>query len=50
MEINLKLTLEEVSGILQMLGELPTKSNAYPLLINIKSQAEAQIPKEPVPE
>jgi hypothetical protein len=50
MEINLKLTLEEVSGILQMLGELPTKSNAYPLLINIKSQAEAQIPKEPTPE
>jgi hypothetical protein len=50
MEINLKLTLEEVSGILQMLGELPTKSNAYPLLINIKGQAEAQIPKEPVSE
>jgi hypothetical protein len=50
MEINLKLTLEEVSGILQMLGELPTKSNAYPLLLNIKSQAEAQIPKEPASE
>jgi hypothetical protein len=50
MEINLKLTLEEVSGILQMLGELPTKSNAYPLLINIKGQAEAQIPKEPASE
>tara|TARA_R110000868_G_scaffold139555_1_gene354508 strand:- start:66 stop:218 length:153 start_codon:yes stop_codon:yes gene_type:complete len=50
MEINLKLTLEEVSGILQMLGELPTKSNAYPLLINIKGQAEAQIPKEPTSE
>jgi hypothetical protein len=50
MEINLKLTLEEVTGILQMLGELPTKSNAYPLLINIKGQAEAQLPKEPTPE
>ena len=50
MEINLKLTLEEVTGILQMLGELPTKSNAYPLLINIKGQAEAQLPKESTPE
>ena len=50
MEINLKLSLEEVSGILQMLGELPTKSNAYPLLLNIKGQADAQLPKEPAPE
>lgn len=50
MEINLKLTLEDVSAILQVLGDLPTKSNAYPLLMNIKGQAEAQLPKEPAPE
>jgi len=50
MEINLKLTLEEVSAVLQVLGDLPTKSNAYPLLMKIKGQAEEQLPKEPAPE
>jgi hypothetical protein len=48
--MNLNLDINEVNFILQTLGELPTKSNAYPLLLNIKGQAEAQIPKEPVPE
>jgi hypothetical protein len=50
MEINLKLTLEEVSAVLQVLGDLPTKSNAYPLLMKIKGQAEEQLPKEPAAE
>jgi len=46
MDITLTLTVDEVNGILQMLGELPTKSNAYPLLMKIKAQGEAQVPKE----
>jgi hypothetical protein len=29
-----------------VLGELPTRMNAYPLLMKIKEQAEAQLPKE----
>ena len=45
--IKLELTLEEVNGILQVMGELPTKSGAYPLVMKIKQQAEAQIPKPP---
>ena len=46
MELTLKLTLEDVNNILHVLGELPTKSGAYPLVMNIKTQAESQIPKE----
>ena len=46
MELTLKLTIEDVNNILHVLGELPTKSGAYPLVMNIKAQAESQIPKE----
>ena len=42
-DIQLSLTTEEVNAILQTLGELPTKSGAFPLLIKIKDQAEAQV-------
>ena len=44
--IKLELTPDAVSFILNVLGELPTKSGAYPLAIQIKEQAEAQLPKE----
>jgi hypothetical protein len=46
MELRLVLTVDEVNGILQVLGDLPTKSGAYPLVMKIKEQAEPQIPKE----
>jgi hypothetical protein len=46
MNINIELTVEEVNSILHVLGELPTRMNAYPLLMKIKEQAEAQLPKE----
>lgn len=46
MTVELHLTDEEVSSILHVLGELPTRMNAYPLLMKIKEQAEAQLPKE----
>ena len=45
--MDLNLTVEEVNSILHVLGELPTRMNAYPLLMKIKEQAEAQLPKEP---
>lgn len=48
MEINLTLTVDEVNAILQVLGQLPTASNAYPLLMKVKGQAELQLPKEEV--
>jgi hypothetical protein len=44
MEITLKLSVEEVNGILQTLGQLPTSSGAWPLVVKIKEQAEAQVP------
>ena len=46
MELNLTLTIEEVNAILQVLGDLPTKTGAYPLVMKIKGQAEPQIPQE----
>lgn len=46
MEITLKLEAVEVNGILQALGQLPTSSGAWPLVVKIKTQSEAQLPKE----
>jgi len=46
MNIQLTLHIEEVNGILKTLGQLPTSSGAYPLLLKIKEQAESQLPEE----
>lgn len=48
MEIELKLTSEEVNAVLNVLGQLPTSSGAWPLLLKIKEQAESQMKKEPL--
>jgi hypothetical protein len=45
MNINLSLTVEEVNAILNVLGDLPSKTGAYPLMMKIKEQAEEQLPK-----
>jgi hypothetical protein len=45
-KIALDLTAEEVNAILQVLGELPTKTGVFPLVIKIKEQADAQMPKK----
>ena len=47
--IKLELEVNEVNSILQVLGELPTKTNAHPLLVKILQQAEAQMPKKEEP-
>ena len=44
--IKLDLTIEEVNFVLQVLGELPTKSGAWVLLQKIKEQANSQVPKQ----
>lgn len=44
--INLELTVDEVNAILGVLGDLPTKSGAWPLIVKIKEQAEPQIEPE----
>lgn len=51
MELVLKLNVNEVNALLSILGQMPNQSGTYPLLLKIKEQGEAQIPKpEPEPE
>lgn len=42
--ITLQFDVNSVNFILQALGELPTKSGAFNLLMEIKKQAESQLP------
>ena len=44
--IKLELQKEEVEAIMTVLGDLPTKSNAWPLIMKINQQAEPQVPKD----
>ena len=46
MNITLTLTIEEVNAILHTLGNLPTSSGAWPLVMKIKEQAELQVPSQ----
>ena len=48
--INLELSVDEVNAILGVLGDLPTKTGAWPLIVKIKEQAESQVEPEPQPE
>jgi hypothetical protein len=50
MEITLRLSVEEVNGILQTLGSLPTSSGAWPLVVKIKQQCAEQLPKKEDPD
>ena len=49
MELTLKLTVDEVNAILQTLGDLPSKTGAWPLIVKVKQQADAQMPKSETP-
>ena len=48
--MKLELDVNEINFVLQTLGELPSKSGVWPLILKIKEQADAQVPKEPAPE
>jgi hypothetical protein len=48
--MKLELDVNEINFILQTLGELPSKTGVWPMILKIKEQAEAQVPKEPAPE
>lgn len=41
-EVTVTLRLDEVSYILAVLGELPSKSGAWPLILKVKQQVDAQ--------
>lgn len=43
--MNLNLELNEINFILQVLGELPSKSGAWPLIVKIKEQGDSQVEK-----
>jgi len=49
MEIKIKLTVEEVNSILQLLGQMQNSSGTYPLLIKIREQGLEQV-KSPAVE
>lgn len=40
--VTLKLDIQAVNFIIQLLGEQPTKSNVYPLVMDIQNQATNQ--------
>lgn len=42
-DITLTLTVEETNAILQVLGDLPTKTGAWNLVVKIKKQQDAQM-------
>lgn len=42
--IKLELDVNEVNFILNLLGDLPTKTGAWPLIVKIKEQADPQVP------
>ena len=45
MQINLVLDIEEINGLLNLIGQMPTSTNVWPLANKIRSMAEAQLPK-----
>lgn len=42
-DITLVLPIDGVNAILQTLGQLPTSSGAFPLMVEIKRQADEQV-------
>jgi len=48
--IKLELEQDEVEAIMTVLGDLPTKSNAWPLVMKIQQQSAPQIPQEDAEE
>ena len=44
--MKLELDVNEINFVLQTLGQLPSSSGCWPLILKIKEQAEAQVSKE----
>ena len=44
--MKLELEVNEINFVLQTLGNLPSSSGVWPLILKIKEQAEVQLPKE----
>jgi hypothetical protein len=51
LKVTLTLEVEQVNAILQTLGQLPTSSGAFPLMVDIKKQAdESAKSQESIPQ
>ena len=50
MDLNLKLTQEEVGFLMNVLGELPTKTGSWTLIQKVKEQVEPQLPPPETPK
>ncbi len=50
--MQISLEENEINAILAILGDMPSKSGTWPLMMKIKVQADAQMvdPEEPVEE
>ena len=46
MNIKFEVSIDEANAILAVLGDLPTKTGVFPLVMKLKEQAEAQVPKQ----
>jgi len=44
--MKLELEVNEINFVLQTLGNLPSSSGVWPLIVKIKEQAETQLPKD----
>ena len=44
-DVTITLTAQEAVDITNIIGQLPTQSNAHPLWLKLRSQVEAQLPK-----
>lgn len=43
MEVTIKMSVDELNAVLQCLGNLPTSSGVFPLMMKIRNQAEQQV-------
>jgi hypothetical protein len=44
--MKLELDVNEINFVLQTLGQLPSSSGVWPLIVKVKEQADAQLVKE----
>jgi len=49
-DITLKLSIEEVQALMNLMGETPAKMGYFPLMAKMKAQADPQVAVEEVAE
>ncbi len=46
LELKLTFSIDEANQLLNVLGDMPSKTGVWPLIVKIKEQAEAQLAKK----